>query len=202
MNDKSTDKDASPMPLRSVAIGAVLLGLGFGGGFFAGKGGAEAAPCPPPAAAPECPKCAAADARPQGPAPHGSAGAAGSAGPTGSASSTPPVPASPEVIALLDGLKVGDDVAGWKVTFIFLPSSGPKTVTIGFEKAETRFSVSVAADGSLQFQTTYTTEKYALFYPTIDEGDAGTPEDKLAVVKAIQARVAKTEKTIPKPDAL
>ena len=176
--------------MKSVATAAVLIGLGFAAGFVVGKSSSAAGTAPAAAGTP------AGSGRPSAGGPAASASEAGSNNAVG-------IPAPADVIALLDGLKAGDDVATWKCAFIMLPSSGDmmKSVTVGLEKGDEKFVVSFAATGVLKYQANYSTEQYAFYYATETPG-APLAADRDAAVKAVQERVARTEKTVPRPSVL
>lgn len=113
-----------------------------------------------------------------------------------SAIDAPPLPpASADVIALLGGLRVGDDVAGCKVASITAPQAG--TVFVFVRQGDGQFATGIVRKGTSKSLPPVTTDSYELGYGQVQ----GSPRaDALpAVTEAIANRLRATEKTVPVP---
>ncbi|MGH1345331.1 MAG: hypothetical protein ACRBN8_27460 [Nannocystales bacterium] len=107
-------------------------------------------------------------------------------------------PAPPEALALLDGLQVGEKLAGWTVLGI----TGPKdrVLRIDVAHAEIRFSISVAAQGAVEYPAPRTTETYELYYGHPHPRDTEIPESATrAIMAGIERRVRRNEATVEVP---
>lgn len=77
-----------------------------------------------------------------------------------------PVPAPASAIALLGGLKVGDELAGWKVAALTLTSEPPTKGAIGIELAQhdTKFTIWVARKGHSSVRAPHATQDFDVFF--------------------------------------
>jgi hypothetical protein len=125
----------------------------------------------------------------------------GAAAPRGSASGGPPSPAgatppTAEDIALLGGLKTGDDLAGWKVTAITRSSVADMkdTPTVWIQKGEASFIVWIAEKGRSDRPVPVETQKHALYFGVL-VGMKG--EDTNPPLEALAARIKASESKSP-----
>ncbi len=99
---------------------------------------------------------------------------------------------------MLDGLQVGEKLAGWTVLGI----TGPKdrVLRIDVAHAEIRFSISVAAQGAVEYPAPRTTETYELYYGHPHPRDTEIPESATrAIMAGIERRVRRNEATVEVP---
>lgn len=107
-------------------------------------------------------------------------------------------PAPPEAVALLDGLQVGEKLAGWTVLGITGPADRVLRIDVAFD--EVRFSISVAAQGAVQYPAPRTTEMYDLYYGHPHPRGTTIPESATrAIMAGIERRVRKHETTVVVP---
>lgn len=118
--------------------------------------------------------------------------------PTASASPSglpPSHPGPADLIALLDGLRVGDDVSGWKVHSIDPPADGVAWVSMRRDDAV--FGVGIVRKGTSKAPPPIVLDAYEIGYGRVT---SGLPGDAMAgVAQAIADRVRKTEKSVPVP---
>jgi hypothetical protein len=190
------------MSPRSLIIGVVLIGVGFVVGYSVGSGRAEPPPPAPIVLPPALSVTAVASAAPCVPVVDAGAPDAGPPRNEG-----PPIPAPPDVTELLGGLKTGDTIAKvWKVEDVYIPRAGAlaKSVVIDLKQGKKRtLKVSMSSKGVSPYSPFMQTEQYAIYYSaSASEGDGGLEDDVEQALKAIQARVMKAEKTVPRPSLL
>ncbi len=107
-------------------------------------------------------------------------------------------PASPEAVALLDGLQVGEKLAGWTVLGITGPVDRVLRIDVAYE--EIRFSISVAARGAVVYPAPRTTETYDLYYGHPHPRGTEIPESATrAIMAGIERRVRRHEATVIVP---
>lgn len=107
-------------------------------------------------------------------------------------------PAPPEAAELLDGLEVGETLAGWTV----LGLTGPvdRVLRIDVARDEIRFSISVAARGAVEYPAPRTTETYDLYYGHPHPRDTEIPESATrAIMAGIERRVRRNEANVQVP---
>jgi hypothetical protein len=94
-----------------------------------------------------------------------------------------PVPAPASAIALLGGLRVGDELAGWKVAAITLASDPPTKGAIAIDLAQhdTKFTIWVARKGRSSVRAPHATQDFDVFF--------GPSEIQAAAVKPALERV-------------
>ena len=103
--------------------------------------------------------------------------------------------ASDRAIALLDGLRVGDRVAGWTVLGI----DGPReeAIRIDYAHGDVRFAITVSPLGTVPDSPPMHTDLYAIYYGHVQPDGAKVPP---AAVKALLAdtarRLRKTERDV------
>jgi hypothetical protein len=139
----------------------------------------ERAPLPPaPAPAPQAEETAAPDAR----------------GPEAG-------PPDPALVALLDGLTVGEEVNGWKVVNFYRPQNGVAWVEL--QKGETFFSVGIGAKGSGKPPPPFMTQGYEVGYGMVRPRGTGISGSEMsAVAEAIAGRIRKREGAVATPGGL
>jgi len=107
-------------------------------------------------------------------------------------------PAPPEAMALLDGLQVGEKLAGWTVLGITGPTD--RVLRIDVAHDEIRFSISVAARGAVEYPAPRTTETYDLYYGHPHPRDTEIPESATrAIMAGIERRVRRNEASVEVP---
>ena len=107
-------------------------------------------------------------------------------------------PAPPEAVALVDGLQVGDKLAGWTVLGLTGPLDG--VLRIDVARDEIRFSVSVAARGAVPYPAPRTTEMYDLYYGHPHPRDTEIPEAATrAIMAGIERRIRRNEASVEVP---
>ncbi len=104
-------------------------------------------------------------------------------------------PAPPEAFALLDGLEVGEVLAGWTVLGLTGPDGGALRLDVA--RDDVRFSITVAARGAVEYPSSRTTERYDLYYGHPHPRGAEIPENAIrAVMAGIERRVRRNEATV------
>jgi hypothetical protein len=107
-------------------------------------------------------------------------------------------PAPAEAIALLDGLVVGEKLAGWTVLGITGPSDNALHIDVA--RDETRFTVSIAPLGAMEHRPPRSTEHYALYYGHPHPKNTSIPENTIrAILAGVERRVRRNERTISVP---
>jgi len=132
----------------------------------------------------------------------GWAPAASSDGRAQPASAEPPEPpaAGPEVVALLDGLRPGDALAGWEVQRIGAPRE--RQVRIDLRRGELEWPLWVALRGAQPDRLSpRETARYALFYGHLPDGGVDAPSLQ-QTLDALAARLERTEQRVPVPPGL
>jgi hypothetical protein len=78
----------------------------------------------------------------------------------------PPIQAPPSALAVLGGLKVGDDIAGWKVEELTLTddSTMKGALAIALAQHDTKFTIWVARKGGANVRPPYTTRDHDVFF--------------------------------------
>ncbi len=107
-------------------------------------------------------------------------------------------PAPPEALALLDGLVIGEKLAGWTV----LGVTGPvdRVLRIDLARDEVRFSISVAARGAVEYPSPRQTERYDLYYGHPHPRDTEIPDNAIrAIMAGVERRVRRNEATVEVP---
>ena len=108
------------------------------------------------------------------------------------------VPASPEALALLDGLAPGELLAGWTVLGITGPSEGALHIDVA--RDEVRFTVSVAPQGVLEYRAPRSTARFDLFYGHPHPEDTEIPENAIrAILAGVERRVRRNEASVTVP---
>lgn len=103
-----------------------------------------------------------------------------------------------EAVALLDGLQVGEKLAGWTVLGITGPVDHVLRVDVA--RDEIRFSISVAARGAVEYPAPRTTETYDLYYGHPHPRGTEIPESATrAIMAGIERRVRRNEATVEVP---
>lgn len=107
-------------------------------------------------------------------------------------------PAPPEAVALLDGLQVGEKLAGWTVLGITGPLE--RVLRIDVAHDDIRFSISVAARGVVEYPAPRTTQMYDLYYGHPHPRDTEIPESATrAIMAGIERRVRRNEASVEVP---
>jgi membrane-associated protease RseP (regulator of RpoE activity) len=111
----------------------------------------------------------------------------------------PPPPAAPDVIALLDGLQVGDKLGPCEVSELQGVKDGRARVVA--KKDDTPVTLEIVRLGEKGPTPPATTEQYGVFYK-ISRGEL-SEQLPIAVIegaaKALAKRLEKTERTVPPP---
>jgi hypothetical protein len=110
---------------------------------------------------------------------------------------TAPAPTvAPHAVSLLDGLRVGDRVAGW--TVIELAGPRERAIDIGFERDGQRFVVTIAPMGARPEHPAMQTDRYAIYYGHAVPADRAIPQGAVrAITAALSRRIAKHEADVP-----
>jgi hypothetical protein len=103
---------------------------------------------------------------------------------------------APQVVELLDGLRVGDRVAGW--TVIELVGPRERAIDIGFERDAQRFVVTITPMGARPEHPAMQTDRYAIYYGHAVPADRAIPDGAVrAITAALSRRIAKHESDVP-----
>ena len=106
--------------------------------------------------------------------------------------------ASPEVVALLDGLQAGEKLAGWTVLGITGPAD--RVIRIDVARGGIRFSVSVAAAGAVEYPAPRTTQRYELYYGHPHPRGTEIPQSATrAIMAGIERRIRRNEASVEVP---
>lgn len=106
--------------------------------------------------------------------------------------------ATPGVVALLDGLAVGERIAGWEVLQIDGPRDGVVYIELG--RDHLIFPLMVARVGTLPELPPLQTERYAIYHGHAHPPDASIPDGALrAISHGIARRIRSTEGHLPVP---
>ncbi len=109
-----------------------------------------------------------------------------------------PVRVSAEAVALLDGLAVGERLAGWSVLGLAEPADGGVRVDVGRDAL--RFSVTIIALGRTAHAAPRSTERYALYYGHPHPRGAKIPDGAIrAIMAGLERRVRAHEADIDLP---
>ncbi|MDC0740987.1 hypothetical protein [Polyangium mundeleinium] len=112
-----------------------------------------------------------------------------------------PAPPDPTLVALLDGLTVGNEVNGWKVVN-FYPTS-ESVVWVELQKGEIFFSVGIGPKGTGKPPPPIQTEMYEVGYGMPKPRNAGiSTQEMTAAAEQVAARIRKREKEVPRPKGL
>ncbi|UQA60368.1 hypothetical protein [Polyangium aurulentum] len=110
-------------------------------------------------------------------------------------------PPDPALVALLDGLTVGDEVNGWKVVNFYRPQNGVAWVEL--QKGETFFSVGIGARGTGKPPPPFMTQGYEVGYGMVRPRGTGISGSEMSgVAEAIAGRIRKREGAVAKPAGL
>lgn len=113
-----------------------------------------------------------------------------------SAAQLPQVSEAPgDVTALLDGLRVGDDIAGWAVHSITAPQD--KRVWVFMHRGASVFGVGITRKGVSTQLPPLTTDSYEVGWGMAQGDPAGAAGSTIA--QAIVDRIHKTEHAVPVP---
>jgi len=110
-------------------------------------------------------------------------------------------PAPPEAFALLDGVQVGERLAGWTV----LGLTGPvdNALQLDVARDEIRFSITIAARGAVDFSSPRSTERYDLYYGHPHPRGTEIPENAIrAIMAGVERRVRRNEAQVEVPGLL
>ena len=109
-------------------------------------------------------------------------------------------PAGNQELALLDGLRVGDMVEGFKVEWIgAVGSNGAMTVRLS--EAGRKLNVSIALKSTRPMPPVYT-DKYAVYFDSLDASNSVGSQRALEVVEALAKRIRRVEKDMPVPPGM
>lgn len=110
--------------------------------------------------------------------------------------STPTI--SAHAVALLDGLQLGDRVAGWTVIELVGPRA--RAIDIGFERDGQRFVVTIAPMGARPEHPAVQTDRYAIYYGHAVPPERPIPDGAVrAITAALARRIGAHEAELPEP---
>ncbi len=115
-------------------------------------------------------------------------------------SATSPLAAGPDVIAMLDGLQVGDRMAGYEVTWI--GSVGDDGIVEIRLTRGGRVMRLQAARWSVKPRPPARTKYYALYYERSDEPHSASEEDCRRVLDTLEQRIRRAERHAAPPAGL
>ena len=96
---------------------------------------------------------------------------------------------------LLDGLRVGERIAGW--TVITLAGPHERAIDIGLERDGQRFVVTIAPMGARPENPALQTERYAIYYGHATPPDRKVPDGAVrAITAALARRITRHEHAI------
>ncbi|HWB76038.1 MAG TPA: hypothetical protein VG755_13810 [Nannocystaceae bacterium] len=105
---------------------------------------------------------------------------------------------TPRAAELLDGLQVGQRVAGW--TVIALDGPRDRAIEVGFERDGQRFVVTIAPMGARPENPALQTDRYAIYYGHAVPPDTKIPDGAVrAITAGLARRIGKHEADIPEP---
>lgn len=111
-----------------------------------------------------------------------------------------PPPAGPEVVALLDGLAVGNKVGGVPVLAVgAIDARGTIPIVIG---QEGEASIIVVAARTETPSPPVNTKSYSVFYETFDARPPVSQQGLAQAMKDVADRLRKTEEKLPVPASL
>lgn len=123
--------------------------------------------------------------------------------PKADTSATPPAqpaPAGADVLALLGGVKVGDEVEGYVVTWIGAVASDG-AIRVLLEQGGRRMRLVVALY-SEEPNPPVRTEKYALYYESLDHRQAAGEDDCKRVLEQLAKKIRRVEDDVPAPSGM
>lgn len=120
--------------------------------------------------------------------------------PATSAIHRPDVPGGGVETAFLDGMKVGDEVAGFRVAFVGAPRDDG-LMLIEFEQNGT-FARIVVGLLSAEPLPPAATAKYAVYFERVHDKQQATPEQASRLADAVASRIRKGEEKVPAPSGL
>ena len=107
-------------------------------------------------------------------------------------------PAPPEAFALLDGVEIGEVLAGWTVLGLTGPDGGALQLDVA--RDDVRFSITVAARGAVDYPSPRTTERYDLYYGHPHPRGTEIPENAIrAIMAVVERRVRRNEAAVEVP---
>lgn len=120
--------------------------------------------------------------------------------PTASATGALPPAAGTEIVALLDGLKVGDSLSGTSVLAVgALDARGAIPIVIELAGKRTRLVVTAPTDHP---PAPVQTKRYSIFYEPFDARGNVASEELQQAMNALAVRLRKTEAVVPTPAGL
>jgi hypothetical protein len=102
--------------------------------------------------------------------------------------------------AFLDGLKVGDELMGFRVAFVGAPREDG-LMPIEFEQ-NGNFAMIVVGLITTDPLPPATTSKYAVYFERVHDKPQAKPEQASRLTEAVAARIRKVEETQPAPSGL
>ncbi len=112
-----------------------------------------------------------------------------------------PPPAAAEVIALLDGLRPGDTIAGGRVLRIHGPHE--RMIAVDVERADREITVTIAVRGAFPRDPPRHTARYDLFYNAPRPPARALPAEAVdALLAALAERIAHVEARTPAPPGM
>lgn len=107
-------------------------------------------------------------------------------------------PAPPEAFALLDGLAIGETLAGWTVLGLSGPNDGALRLDIARDNV--RFSITIAARGAVEYPAPRTTALYDLYYGHPHPRGVEIPDNAIrAIMAGVERRVRRNESDVAVP---
>jgi hypothetical protein len=111
---------------------------------------------------------------------------------------SPAAAITPRAVELLDGLHVGQRLAGW--TVIALDGPRDRAIDVGLERDGQRFVVTIAPMGARPENPAVQTDRYAIYYGHAVPPDTTIPDGAVrAITFALARRIGKHEADIPEP---
>ena len=105
---------------------------------------------------------------------------------------------TPRAALLLDGLQVGQRLAGW--TVIALDGPHDRAIDVGFERDGQRFVVTITPMGARPENPALQTDRYAIYYGHAVPPDTKIPDGAVrAITAALARRIGEHEAEIPEP---
>ncbi|UJR84368.1 Hypothetical protein I5071_64470 [Sandaracinus amylolyticus] len=106
-----------------------------------------------------------------------------------------PPPAPRDVIAVLDGLAVGNEIEGWTVSEIGAPHD--RRIAIELTRDEHRFRAVLAPPDAVPFEPPFRTERYVLLYEPARMASDELAAERDRVLAALRDRIARAERSVP-----
>lgn len=109
-------------------------------------------------------------------------------------------PATPEVLALLDGLRVGDALGDFRVRRIAAPTPSGRVIAVDLENAGMELTITIARRDALPHRAPRRTARYDLFYGSPRPAGRTLAFEAIApLLEALAARIARVEERAPTP---